>query len=63
MNKDTKKLIKQVEKLGHRVQVKKTGVVQVFCPDGTIVTFHSTESDHRALKNTTARLRRAGVQL
>lgn len=38
--------------------------VRFLAPDGvTMIVCHKTESDHRAMKNTCARLKRAGLDL
>jgi hypothetical protein len=33
----------------------------IYCPSGATFSFHKTESDHRALRNTIARAKRAGL--
>lgn len=62
MTKGTKQLIIRLRDLGIEVRDTKAGHM-VLAPDGSTVTIHRTESDHRAMKNTMARLKRAGVQL
>ena len=62
MRKDLQTILDKLQANGWRVEITKKGVVKMFSPDGaTLVTCHQTESDHRALKNTVARLRRAGA--
>lgn len=60
MRKDTKKLIRNLERQGWRVE-QRGSLIQAYSPDGaTLISFHSTESDHRAMRNTIARLRKGG---
>ena len=60
MDKTYKKIIKSLERQGWRIVVGGKHV-KCFSPDGeTIVTIANTASDHRALKNNKARLRRGG---
>lgn len=62
MTKEMRQLFSKLTDAGITVQQTKAGW-QVLAPDGSIITVHRTESDHRAMKNTMARLKRAGVQL
>lgn len=62
MTKEMRQLFSKLTDAGIPVQQTKAGW-QVLAPDGSIITVHRTESDHRAMKNTMARLKRAGVQL
>lgn len=63
MSKDLKKVIETVERTDGWTVTVKNGVVRFYAPDGkTMIVCHSTESDHRFLKNTVARLRRAGLE-
>jgi hypothetical protein len=56
---ETKAIVEALQAQGWRVESGKH--YQAFSPDGTtIVTFARTPSDHRAIKNTIARLRRGG---
>lgn len=56
------RLLRELEDLGLEVRTTKSGY-QILTPGGGIVTVHRTESDHRALQNTKARLKREGVEL
>lgn len=57
-----KELFEEADKQGWRRRDTKDGV-QLFAPDGVgIVTVHLTETDHRALRNTIARMRKHGFQ-
>ena len=59
MNKYLKELKKRAEAQGWRVE--QNNHLKWFAPDGrTIIVTGCTESDCRALKNTLARMRRAG---
>ncbi len=61
MNKELKELMRRAECQGWRVDVGNHH--KWYAPDGrTIVVTGSSESDHRALHNTKARLRRAGFR-
>ena len=62
MSNEATKLIKRLTDLGVPVRDTKAGWM-VLAPDGTSITIHRTESDHRAIKNTLSRLKKAGVQL
>jgi hypothetical protein len=42
---------------------KKTKGIQLRAPGGEIIGMHHTESDHRAVKNTRARLKAAGLDV
>lgn len=58
--KDLRKLLKKAEAQGFTVKEKKKGVL-VLGPDGTFTqTIHFTNSDHRALANIVAQLRKGG---
>lgn len=64
-NKEIRRLIKDAEKWpGWRVVPVKGGW-NLFPPDKTMppINVHKTPSDHRAWKNTMARLRRAGAPI
>ena len=42
---------------------KKTkGGVQVYAPSGAIISLHTTESDHRSVRNARSQTRRAGLE-
>lgn len=62
MSKEMRQLFSKLTDAGIAVQQTKAGW-QILAPDGSIITVHRTESDNRAMKNTMARLKRAGVQL
>jgi len=58
--KDIKRLVEKLKEQNWRVDDRGEQIV-AFSPDGrTIVTFHKSESDHRAMKNTISRLRKGG---
>jgi hypothetical protein len=62
MDKEIKKLVTKLESQSWRVDDVGKGVM-AYSPDGvTKVLIHKTESDHRAMKNTLARLRAGGFQ-
>lgn len=63
MRKELKRLLNAVEDAGCRVDATRGGHYQVFVPDGGIVLISGTSSDHHAMKNALADLRRAGVVL
>lgn len=57
-----RKLVKELEKSGWRVEEMKSGY-KFFSPDGEkIVTMHKTCSDHRAGRNILAELRQGGFE-
>jgi predicted RNA binding protein YcfA (HicA-like mRNA interferase family) len=59
--KELKEVIKEAKRQGWRVTTTKRGHLQFYAPDGeNIVTAAGTPSDHRALANLIARLRRHG---
>ena len=63
MNKAMKKLTKQAEAQGWRVEPTRNGHIRFLAPDGkTIVIWASTPSDHRAWKNGLSQMKRAGFQ-
>lgn len=53
-------IITDLEKQGARVRETKAGYI-IFFPDGSSMSLHGSESDHRAEKNTRARVLRAGL--
>lgn len=60
MDKARKQIIKSLTRQGWKIVHGKKHV-KCYSPDGeTIVTMATTASDHRALQNTKARLRRGG---
>lgn len=62
LGKDAKKLVKEAEKQGFVAKEKKNGWM-LTVPNGQgSVMIHKTPSDHRALKNAVARLRRYGFK-
>lgn len=62
MSNEATKLIKKLTSLGVPVRDTKSGWM-IQAPDGSSIAVHRTESDHRAIKNTLSRLRKAGIQL
>lgn len=63
MPRDTKaikRILDGLEAQGAKIVETKKGW-QIMCPDGSIVGIHKTESDHRALRNTRSRIKRAGL--
>lgn len=60
----TKDLIELAREQGWTVESTKKGHITFLSPDGRHrIVCGSTESDHRAVRNTRARLRRAGLVL
>lgn len=58
--KELRKLRKQAEAQGWRFVERKNAWL-AYSPDGeTIVTIHLTSSDHRAMRNTIAQMRKGG---
>lgn len=53
-------IITDLEKQGARVKETKAGYI-IFFPDSSSMSLHGSESDHRAEKNTRARVLRAGL--
>lgn len=64
MDPEWKKLFKEAERQGWRIEGGRKGQVKLIPPDPTkqIVFVHTTPSDHRAMKNTIAEMRRQGIQ-
>lgn len=61
--KDLKEVVAAAERQGWRVEATKKGHLKFFAPDAeNIVTTGGTPSDHRALANLIARLRRYGFE-
>ncbi|HEX4489664.1 MAG TPA: hypothetical protein VH914_00515 [Acidimicrobiia bacterium] len=65
MDKDTKKLLRNLERQGWTIEATKSGHIRAIPPDTTkpIVIIASTPSDHRAWKNTIAQLRKSGADI
>jgi hypothetical protein len=62
LGKREKELIAALKEQGFAIKEVGDGY-QALAPDGVgCVTFHLTEGDHRAMKNTVARLRRHGFE-
>lgn len=61
MKKLLKALLASMEEQGATVRRTSNGF-QIMCPAGGIVTIHGTPSDHRALRNVRADVRRAGME-
>jgi CBS-domain-containing membrane protein len=60
-DKDLNKLLRKAEKQGWRIVERSSGAILCYSPDGeTVATAHKTQSDHRALRNFTAQLRKGG---
>lgn len=61
-SKDFKTIVEEAEKQGFRIDYRKGGRVMFYSPDKAkpVVTAHQTPSDHRALDNLIAQLRRSG---
>jgi predicted RNA binding protein YcfA (HicA-like mRNA interferase family) len=60
MRHDLRQLLRAAEARGWRVELtRRGGHVRLTHPDGTIVVTGSTPSDHRALANLKAQMRRA----
>lgn len=64
MSKEFKELKSEAERQGWRVEPTKSGHWNFYPPDPTqgIVNHAGTPSDHRAMKNTISRLKRAGLK-
>lgn len=63
VKKDLKKIVQAAEKQGWRVKMTKNGHWSFYAPDGeNIVHAGGTPSDHRALDNLVAQLRRYGFK-
>ena len=63
VKKELKEIVKAAEKQGRRVKTMKNGHPMFFAPDGiNKVTAGGTPSDHRALNNLIAMLRRYGFK-
>lgn len=63
MDKDTRKMLDEARRQGWTVEQRKGNHLKLHAPGGrTIVTMGATESDYRALRNTIARMRRAGFK-
>jgi hypothetical protein len=59
--KELKEIVREAERQDWRVETTKKGHLRFYAPDGeTLVTSGGTPSDHRALANLIARLRRHG---
>lgn len=62
MHKDIRKLTKKLRKQGWQIEEARKHI-KCWAPDGeTMVTIPSTPSDHRAIKNAKAQLRRSGAR-
>ena len=60
-SKEIRKLIKELEKAGHRTKLLKSGHTLVYHSDGVqTATLPGTPSDHRSRRNMEAELRRKG---
>lgn len=59
-HKRVERIIKGLEAQGAECK-RTTKGYQILLPDGNIAGMHLTESDHRAMSNTRARVRRSGL--
>lgn len=62
MNKEVRKLTKELERQGFEVRRAKSNHLKVYKDGRYIATMPSTPSDQRSLKNATALLRRHGFR-
>ena len=64
MDADWKKVIREAERQGWTIEHGRKGQLKLVPPDPSrqIVTVHRTPSDHRALENTLANMRRQGLR-
>ncbi len=60
---EVRKLVRLLVKQGIRVERARNGHLDVYCPDGQRVQLSFSPSDHRAIRNTKANLRRHGINL
>lgn len=63
MKKDLKEIVKVARKQGWEVTHTRNQHLRFRSPDGALVFSPSTPSDHRAIKNKIADLRRAGLEI
>ena len=64
MRRELRDLIRLAETAGWTVEQTRNSHLRFLSPDGEhIIVCGTTESDHRAIRNTRARLRRAGLVL
>lgn len=62
MNKEVRRIVRELEKQGWRVERRKSKSV-AFSPDGvTEVPVHHTPSDKKSLKNLVSQLKRGGYR-
>lgn len=62
MNKEVRRLIKELREQGWRVE-KRTSKSVAFSPDGRVfVPIHHTPSDKRSMQNTISQLKRGGYR-
>lgn len=59
-NADIRTILNGLEAQGARIVDTKAGYM-IMCPSGDKVTMHKTPSDFRAMRNTRARIKRAGL--
>ncbi len=57
---EARQFFKQCENLGVIVELRNNGHMKLICPNGYVYWAGHSVSDHRALKNIKARLRRDG---
>lgn len=58
---DLDQILREAEKQGCRIEQSKGNHWKIFVPNGSIIVTASTPSDYRSLRNTRARLRKAGI--
>lgn len=61
--KEYRPLVRRVRELGCHVEFTRKRHLLIVTPDGQRVVAPGTPSDHRAIKNTTANLRRCGLDI
>ena len=63
MDKEVKKLVKELEQQGWRVEERRSSRLMAYSPDGvTMVPIHKTPGDRKSLKNLVGQLRRGGYK-
>lgn len=62
-NPDSRRLVEAVREAGGRVETSGGSHLRATLPSGETIMFASTPSDHRAVKNAQAQLRKAGVSV
>ncbi len=62
MDKDLRKVLKELERQGFTVTTLKSGHIEVRKDGQRVTTFAGTASDHRSMRNSIAYAKRAGFQ-